>query len=239
MRFEEILTAATIVTGTVSLIFIRSKKKNVIIDNCKSFFPVLFVVLLLRSFLYEPFRIPSGSMKPTLLVGDFILVNKYDYGVRLPVLGTKLIEFGEPKTGDVVVFRAEGQDMIKRVIGVPGDRIRYQDKKLYINDQEIPTQFVRDTYDQGVFTVEKKETLPSLQHDIYIYPEKSRPMAYTDIKVPEGSYFVMGDNRDNSIDSRYWGFVKDKDLLGRAAATWMSWGSGVRWSRIGKPINHG
>lgn len=236
MRFEEILVLLTLITGLVSLVFIRYKKKNVIIDTCKSFFPVLAVVLLLRSFLFEPFRIPSGSMKPTLLVGDFILVNKFKYGFRLPVLGTKLIAMADPQVGDIVVFRGEKEDYIKRVIGVPGDRVAYINKKLYINDKEIPTQFVKETHDQGIYTVQKTEELPDLTHDIYIYPGVNRDHTSTDVVVPEGSYFVMGDNRDNSADSRRVGFINDKEIVGKAVATWMSWDSGVRWSRIGKKI---
>lgn len=238
MRFEEILVIATIITGLVALIFIRSKRKHYLVDLCKSFFPVLLIVLLLRSFLYEPFRIPSSSMKPTLLVGDFILVNKYKYGVRLPVLGTKLIPFDEPKTGDVIVFRGEDhKDLIKRVIGVPGDRISYIGKKLYINDKEVPTEFVKETHDQGIYAVEKIEQLPTLNHEIYIYPGLERNYPHSEVVVPAGSYFVMGDNRDNSEDSRFFGFVTDAQILGKAVATWMSWGDWeIRWSRLGKKI---
>lgn len=255
MRFEEILVLLSAITGFICLMhFLYSRKQvlagkavkqNWIIDYSKSFFPVLVIVLALRSFLFEPFRIPTGSMKPTLIEGDFILVNKFSYGVRLPVLGTTIIPVSKPKAGDIIVFRhTDGKDLIKRVVGVPGDHIRYEDKKLYINGQLIPTEFIDKTSDRGIYTLESKEQLNNLVHNIYIYPERvMHRYPYGDVVVPEGSYFVLGDNRDNSEDGRFWGFVRDKDLLGKAFATWMSWDSDafglrmpIRFNRIGKSI---
>lgn len=255
MRFEEILVILTAVTGVICLLnYLYRKYKRLskstnkqtwIIETCKSFFPVLLIVLLLRSFLFEPFRIPSGSMKPTLLEGDFILVNKFSYGFRLPVIGFTLVPVAKPQTGDIVVFRHQsGKDLIKRVIGVPGDRIRYVNKQLYVNDVAVPNFVLTSTQDHGIYTIESKELLNNLAHGIYEYPDPiyNRQYRYSDVIVPADSYFVMGDNRNNSEDSRTWGFVRDKDLLGKAVATWMSWNSNdnsmipIRWSRVGRSI---
>jgi len=255
MRFEEILVILSAVTGIICLMHLIYKKQQVkagktvksnwVVDYSISFFPVLILVLALRSFFVEPFRIPTGSMKPTLVEGDFILVNKFSYGVRLPVLGTTIIPVGKPKVGDIVVFRhPDGKDLIKRVVGLPGDHIRYADKKLYINGKLVPTEFLSKTSDRGIFALESKERLDSLVHSIYVYPERvMHGYPFDDVVVPDGSYFVLGDNRDNSEDGRYWGFVKDKDLLGKAFATWMSWDSDafglsmpIRFNRIGKSI---
>lgn len=251
MRFEEILVLLTLVCGVFFLYDFLTKKKNKstkkrskIFNEIVAIFPVLLLVLVLRSFLFEPFRIPTGSMKPTLLEGDFILVNKFAYGLRLPVSGTLVLPIAKPKTGDIVVFRHnDGKDLIKRVVGVPGDRIRYENKQLYINDKLIPHTMLETTQDHGVYTIESKEVLANIIHDIYDYPQANRDYRYDNVIVPENSYFVMGDNRSNSEDSRAWGFVQEKDLLGKAIATWMSWDSHqdskllpVRWSRIGKSV---
>lgn len=264
MRFSEILLIATAVTGAVWLldaIFWRPKRMMYVIGRARqsdqepwwveysrAFFPILLIVLILRSFLAEPFRIPSGSMRPTLLEGDFIVVNKYTYGLRLPLTGTKIISLNDPKRGDVVVFKheenGESIDMIKRVIGLPGDHIQYKDGTIYINGEAVNKEFQvekEDTLPQGhkIPVREYKETINGIQHQIFIHPEANQHLshyAYTDVQVPAGSYFVMGDNRDNSKDSRVWGFVKDEDIQGRAFAVWMSWDSDsaskVRWHRL-------
>jgi len=202
-------------------------------------------VLLLRSFLVEPFRIPSGSMMPTLLVGDFILVNKYAYGIRLPVLNKKVYAVDNPQRGEVVVFRFPKDpsiDYIKRVVGVPGDQVTYRDKTLFINGEKI-AQVPAGTYigtgsGLSMSGAEiRQEALGNINHDILVTP-RIRGVG-TDVVVPEGHYFVMGDNRDNSNDSRYWGFVPDKNLVGRAFMIWMNWDSaagGVNWDRIGDSI---
>jgi len=199
----------------------------------------------LRSFLIEPFRIPSGSMMPTLLVGDFILVNKYKYGIRLPVLNKKVYELGEPERGDVVVFRFPKDpsvDYIKRVVGVPGDRVVYRDKTLLVNGEKI-AQIPQGTYigmGSGLSMSGadlRREDLTGVKHDILVVP-KIRGVS-SDVVVPEGHYFVMGDNRDNSNDSRYWGFVPEGNLVGKAFMIWMNWDSaadGVGWGRIGDSI---
>lgn len=231
MRFEEILVSATAITGLVCLANLAYKKRNMLTEYSRSFFPILLIVLVLRSFLYEPFRIPSGSMLPTLLIGDFILVNKYAYGVRLPITGTKLIPVGEPQVGDIVVFRHTGDmDLIKRVVGVPGDHIQYVNKQLYRNGELVE---IKD----GI------EKLGNILHPTNVTPPNQLEyFPYADVIVPPNSYFVMGDNRGNSKDSRYWGFVPEKDLLGKMVATLISWdsnGSGlnhIRWDRTGKSI---
>ncbi len=257
MRFEEILVTLTVVTGGIYLAYycyskITGNHKNKhqhklpwLIELCKSFFPVFFIVLLLRSFLFEPFRIPTGSMKPTLLEGDFILVNKYAYGLRLPILGIQLVPVGQPKVGDILVFRhKDGIDMIKRVIGVPGDHIVNAKNKLYINGKLIPSKELHAENRYGIYTTTSVEYLPNnIDHAIYTHAEARNNFPYGDIIVPPNSYFMMGDNRSNSQDSRFWGFVRDQDILGKAIYTWMSWDSSqsplslpVRWSRIGKSV---
>lgn len=214
-----------------------------VVEYARSFFPVVFVVLLLRSFLFEPFRIPSGSMMPTLLVGDFILVNKFTYGIRLPVLNTKIVEIGEPKRGDIVVFRFPKDptvDYIKRVIGLPGDRIGYFNKQVFINGEPMPQSYL-GAYQGGTQGEEMSgeawlnESLGTMSHDILVRSgdPSSRQGEYV---VPAGHYFVMGDNRDNSNDSRFWGAVPEANLAGRAFFIWMSWDSGrpgIAFNRIG------
>ncbi len=260
-NFELILFYATIVTGIIALfdiIFLEPKRKReqknateemklpIIIDYARSFFPVLLIVFLLRSFLYEPFRIPSGSLEPTLLMGDFILVNKFDYGVRLPVIHEKLFGNGAPKRGDIMVFRwppNPSVDFIKRVIGLPGDHISYVNKELSVNGQKIPQEFLQnsmamDENGSEWQALEKQENLLGVKHHIYVDSAKAS-RDFQDIIVPEKMYFVMGDNRDDSADSRYWGFVPEKNIVGKAVLIWMSWDGqkkGVRFNRMGKLI---
>jgi signal peptidase I len=209
-----------------------------LVDISRSFFPVLLIVLILRSFLVEPFQIPSGSMLPTLEVGDFILVNKFAYGVRLPVLGTKIIKVGEPQRGDVFVFHhpGDGVNYIKRVIGLPGDHIKYENKTLYINGIKVKTQFVANI-ELGSQPMSQLyvEQLGKVKHDIYIMPSQTNGKE-GEWTVPKGEYFAMGDNRDNSNDSRYWGFVPEKNIVGKAFAIWMNWKSFTTlpsFSRVG------
>jgi signal peptidase I len=220
-------------------------KEPTLIEYCKSFFPVILAVLLLRSFLVEPFRIPSGSMMPTLLVGDFILVNKFAYGIRLPVLDTKVIEVGEPARGDVVVFRYPKDpsvDYIKRVVGLPGDRVGYYNKVVYINGDpagQVPAG-VYIGNGSGVTmsgASKRREQLGDVQHDILVMSRT--PGLEGEFVVGEDEYFVMGDNRDNSNDSRYWGTVPEGNLIGKAFRIWMNWDSangGVDLERIGNKI---
>lgn len=214
----------------------------VLVDYARSFFPIFLIVLILRAFLVEPFRIPSGSMIPTLLVGDFILVNKFGYGIRLPVINRKIIEIGDPARGDVVVFRYPedpSTPFIKRVVGLPGDQISYKQKRLWVNGEQVPYD------DAGTYVGVKSavmhtgaeklvEHLDGKPHDLLITPR-----AYSfdwEGTVPPNSYFVLGDNRDNSRDSRFWGFVPNENLIGRAFMIWMNWDKGPDLKRIGTRI---
>jgi signal peptidase I len=223
----------------------KALKEPTLVEYSKSFFPVILAVLLLRSFLVEPFRIPSGSMMPTLLAGDFILVNKFNYGIRLPVLNKKVYEIGDPQRGDVAVFRFPldpSTDYIKRVIGMPGDHIEYKDKTLLINGEKV-AQIPAGSYIGAGSGLSmsganvRNEKLGDVQHQILVVPRMGGKTS--DVIVPDGHYFVMGDNRDNSNDSRYWGFVPDENLVGKAFMIWMNYDSaadGIDWGRIGTSI---
>lgn len=254
-NFELILFYATLICGIIALfdIIFWAKKRNkddkmpIIIDYARSFFPVLLLVFLLRAFLFEPFRIPTGSLKPTLAIGDFILVNKYAYGVRLPVTHQKIYNTGDPKRGDILVFRwppKPSVDFIKRVIGLPGDHISYINKELTVNGQKISQINLKTTQDHdeegNMWDVEQKqEDFFGIKHDIYQIANRLGE-DFTDIVVPKGMFFVMGDNRDNSADSRFFGFVPEENIVGKASWVWMSWNSdnhSPRWDRIGKKIN--
>lgn len=198
-----------------------------IIEYAKSFFPVLLIVLVLRSFLIEPFQIPTGSMIPTLEVGDFILVNKYAYGVRLPIIGTKLMDIADPKRGEVMVFIPphENKYYIKRVIGLPGDTVRYQESNLYINGELVEREFLEsrliETERGGISAELYNETIGEVEHITQLIPAFNRERNRTSWVIPNGFYFMMGDNRDNSSDSRVWGTVPEKDIVGKAIAVWM------------------
>lgn len=207
-----------------------------------SFFPVILAVFVLRSFLFEPFRIPSGSMIPTLEIGDLILVNKYQYGIRLPVINKKIVQVGDPKRADVIVFRFPhnpSQDYIKRVVGLPGDRVDYVNKELRINGQVVATTPLERYLDESRLQSYRQfsEKLGEKQHRIimsegpgfvvralqHTHPDACRySQEGVSCTVPSGHYFVMGDNRDNSEDSRYWGFVPDENIVGRAFFIWLT-----------------
>lgn len=217
-----------------------------LVEYSKAFFPILLIVLLVRSFLAEPFRIPTGSMKPTLLEGDFILVNKFQYGIKMPLFGTKMIEMKEPKRGDIIVFRFPNNtkiDFIKRVIAVPGDKISYKNKTVFLNGQPLSQEYIGQTYDKDItginhYVKHYKEKVNSIEHSIFVHPGNGK--THNEITVPEGHYFVMGDNRDNSEDSREWGFVPENLILGKAFFVWMSWdpmSKDIRWKRLGTSIN--
>ncbi len=245
------LLVLSVISGVVYLldVLIWSKKRrpkqqpNKLIEYSRSLFPLFFGVLLVRSFVFEPFRIPSGSLEPTLLVGDFLVVNKFAYGLRLPVWDKKILSTGSPKTGDIVVFRWPPNpkyDFIKRVIGVPGDVISYHHKVLSVNGKEARQHFVQYTTDESSLNpvAEYRENLKGTLHDIY--RRSDIPATDFEITVPPNQYFVMGDNRDDSADSRYWGFVHDDYLRGKAVFTWMSWDKkdwSIRWSRLGRIIH--
>lgn len=194
-----------------------------IAENARSFFPVLLVVLVLRSFVIEPFQIPSASMVPSLEVGDYILVNKFNYGLRLPVVGTKIFEVGEPKRGDVMVFFPpnDSRYFIKRVVGLPGDQIRYVNKQLYINDELIQRTLIAEVPPLQPVTQVLSEQLGNVDH--FIHHDKRIYRGDFVTSVAPGHYFMMGDNRDNSSDSRVWGQVPEENIVGQAFAIWMHW----------------
>ena len=233
MDFTLILVVIVLVSGLIyglDILYFKNRRGDsepgVIIDYSRSFFPVLFFVLLLRSFLFEPFQIPSGSMLPTLKIGDFILVNKFDYGLRLPVLGKTVYEVGQPSRGDVMVFKYPEDpniNFIKRVVGIPGDTVEYRNKVVYVNGaMQTLTRMVPDgSLVVPPLTEEASEQLGDREHRIWRRMTQGRD--FPPIQIPEGQYFVMGDNRDNSNDSRVWGFVDDSLIVGRAFAVWMHW----------------
>ncbi|BAW80852.1 signal peptidase I [Candidatus Nitrosoglobus terrae] len=224
---------------------IGSIKEPLLVEYARSFFPIIFTVLVLRSFLVEPFRIPSGSMIPTLMVGDFILVNKFVYGFRLPVINKKIINMDEPHRGDVVVFRYPKNpsvDYIKRVVGLPGDRINYVNKTIYINNepmrQEVTGPYYQEDHSYGYPDELRIEYFGDKDHQVVVNP--GIILGEGEYEVPNGHYFMMGDNRDRSNDSRFWGVVPEENLVGKAFMVWMSWRwdqGGVIWGRIGKSIN--
>jgi signal peptidase I len=251
--FEVALVVAGVLTGLIwlidSMVLKRRRqaegvtKEPTLVEYSRSFFPIIVLVLLVRSFLFEPFRIPSSSMMPTLLVGDFIFVNKYAYGLRLPVTRTKVLETSEPERGDVVVFRLPADpktNYIKRVVGLPGDTVEYRDKRLFINGDSIELEI------NGLFDEESLhgahvayERLGEVDHEIHIIPGRFGREGI--FQVPEDHYFLMGDNRDNSRDSRYdgVGFIPESNLVGKAVRIWMNWNwsnSGPDWGRIGDKI---
>jgi len=269
--FEFFLVIATAVTGLLwladILLFARRRKalapsqnkEPLVVEYSRAFFPVLLAVLVLRAFIFEPFRIPSGSMMPTLLVGDFILVNKFSFGLRLPVTHYKITEGDKPRRGDVVVFRYprdESQDYIKRVIGLPGDHVSYYNHQLSINGVMVDTK--EDHLYQGLGDLNRMRGASGCDRvgaDCQVYVESIGEDNYTvmtnpassygingEFFVPEGHYFVMGDNRDHSNDSRIWGYVPEENLVGKAVRIWMHWdwrdgGSGLDLSRIGSKIS--
>ena len=231
VNFELILVILVGVTGLVYLLDILMLRRqrpeggtvSPLVEYSVSFFPVLLVVLVLRSFLVEPFKIPTGSMIPTLLVGDYILVNKFAYGLRLPVLGTEIVPIGKPQRGDIMVFKYPEKpsiNYIKRVVGLPGDTIRYENKRVYVNgelvDQVLEAQMPAAKPEFKIYN----EQLGDVNHTIMITLQRpsDQPQSWT---VPPDSYFMLGDNRDNSRDSRYWGYVPDKYIVGKAFAVWM------------------
>ena len=246
MIFASILMASTFIFGLILLadIFFKISLTSSqswllrVIKIAREFFPILLLVFVIRTFLIEPFKIPSGSMMPTLIAGDFIAVNKFAYGLRLPVFNKLIYKIGSPQRGDVFVFhypKDPSIDYIKRVIGVPGDTIRYESKKLFINNQELSQSYLGEyeyqlNADLSLKANEFLETNNNLSHSILIHDIPSVTIEFT---VPEGHYFAMGDNRDNSSDSRVWGFVPDHLLVGKAFVIWLNFND---FNRIGSWI---
>lgn len=241
---REVVARKTASEGASKADLKEFNKEPVLVEYARSFFPIIIVVLVLRSFLVEPFRIPSGSMIPTLMVGDFILVNKFVYGIRLPVINKKIIEMGKPQRGDVAVFRYPKDptvDYIKRVVGLPGDRIGYFNKTIYVNGKPVPQEtigpYYQDAHSHSQPAELRAEHLGDGQHRIVVEPGAS--LVEGQYIVPEGHYFMMGDNRDRSNDSRFWGVVPEENLVGKAFLVWMSWQwdqGGIIWDRIGESI---
>ena len=271
--FEFLLLVLTLATGLIwlldKLLFSRlrpqpaagkSSKEPIVIEYSRAFFPVLLCVLVLRAFMFEPFRIPSGSMMPSLLVGDFILVSKYSYGLRMPVWQNRITRGDRPRRGDVVVFRFpqdQSQDYIKRVVGLPGDHVSYYNRRLSINGKAVDLTANGNYKGLGdknrnsgfggcdrsgancqVYT----ETIDEAEYTIMTNPRTSYAVN-GEVIVPEGHYFVMGDNRDHSNDSRLWGYVPEENLVGKAVRIWMHWdwregGTGLDLSRVGRKISN-
>lgn len=274
-NFPLILLTATVISGLIYLcdVLFWAKKRAptlalprkqgrgnngklpLLVDYARSFFPVLLLVLIIRSFIIQPFRVPTGSLEPTVMPGDFILVSQFSYGLRFPVWGWKFLPLGEPRHGDIVVFHwpvDPSKDFVKRVIGLPGDHISYINKVLYINDQEMSQKFIRYTKDtnggnSGSWQVSvNEEDFFGKKHQIYVCavnPIENRSgcpnstmQNFYDVVVPAGHYFMMGDNRDDSDDSRFWGFVPEENLVGKAFMVFLSWdaaNNSVRWKRVG------
>jgi len=257
MNFALIVFGLCVVTGVLWFAdrFLWQPKRDpqaarpIWLEYTAGFFPVIFVVFVLRSFIAEPFSIPSGSMIPTLRVGDLILVNKFSYGIRLPIIHTKIASTGLPQRGDVAVFRYpqdESVDYIKRVIGVPGDIVRYENKRIIVNDTPIPTKSLDPFFDSGRIALQFEErhgekTYRTLNDGMGFLPQSGdRGCQVTDqglrCVVPQGHYLMMGDNRDNSSDSRVWGFVPERNLVGRAFFIWFNAGEVMsgKFDRLGQ-----
>ena len=257
MGFAAGLLLATTITGViwgVDSALLRSRRASdsepVVVEMARSFFPVILIVFLLRSFLFEPFKIPSESMLPTLQVGDFILVNKFTYGVRLPVINKKIVEMGSPQRGDVMVFRFpedSAKDFIKRVVAIPGDKVAYLQKRLSINGVAVETQSLgtstevdkrlgfrrfesfREKFGEKAHSIIVDADMPGVRlGGVRKFPNRDNCEYNNEgvmCTVPVGHYFTMGDNRDNSDDSRYWGFVPQENIVGKAVLIWMNFGS--------------
>lgn len=259
--FPLILLSVIVFSGVVVLVdfifclfkrekFLEKKKRPIIIEYARAFFPVLLLVFCIRSFLFQPYRVPTGSLEPTVMPGDFILVNQFDYGLRFPVWDKKLFSVDEPKRGQIALLSYPVDHtftFVKRVVGLPGDHISYINKVLYINGKKQPQQYIGTVTrlnDFGQLTTYQKyqEDLNGVKHDIFVRPDMPAENFYN-LVVPKNEYFVMGDNRDESDDSRYWGFVPEKNLVGRAMIIWMSWDPHaahwydyIRWHRIGNKL---
>lgn len=259
--FPLILLSVVLFSGVVVLIdflfcifnkesFLEKKKRPFVIEYARAFFPVLLLVFCIRTFLIQPYRVPTSSLAPTVLPGDFILVNQYHYGIRFPVWDKKLISIGEPKRGQIALFYYpvdHDLTFVKRVVGLPGDRISYINKTLYINGVKQPKKYIGDVtrlndFGQLVTYQEYQEDLNGVKHEIFERSDVPGVNFYN-ITVPKNEYFMMGDNRDESDDSRYWGFVPDHDLLGHALFVWLSWNNNaahwydsVRWNRFGNKL---
>jgi signal peptidase I len=262
MGFSVGLTIAVAVTGLVALVdlcfFRRARKKkkindSTLIEYCRSFFPVLLIVWVIRSFLIQPYKVPTGSLEPTVMPGDFIAVNQFAYGLKFPIGNYKMVSIGEPKRGDIVLFHYPPNPKViyvKRLVGLPGDHISYKNKVLYINGKQQSQKLLGHDFDYGDAAGQTapvdvyQEKLGGKWHKIFrrpgssdgTFPLQSDSLGDFSYTVPKGKYFMMGDNRDNSADSRYFGAVPERNIIGKAFGVWMSWDPvhhRVRWDRIG------
>jgi signal peptidase I len=247
-----ILVTLLLITGVISLLDffvwrkersnLKVKKLPFIIEHSRSFFPVFLIVLVLRSFVFQPFNVPTGSLEPTVMPGDYLFVTQYSYGLRTPVWHQLLMPVSSPKRGDIIVLRSPVHPdilLVKRLIGLPGDDISYIDKVLYINGKKMQQTFVKNSFDvepgDNIAVKEMSENLSGKVHNILINPNR-RAQSFYHLHVPKGQYFMMGDNRDNSDDSRSWGFVPAKNLEGKAKIIFFNWNSKSHhpeWKRIG------
>jgi signal peptidase I len=246
-----VLTLASFLIWIIDKICFEKKRKAaktkepMLVDYARSLWWIFLVVLVIRSFIIQPFRVPTGSLEPTIMPNDFIVVSQYAYGLRLPVWHKKILNIGEPKRGDIVVFRSPsepGIDFVKRTIGLPGDHIVYKNKTLYINGKEMKQTYLGDAVDidqsnegGGSPVSVMQENLNGVKHRIYLFKQGGMP-AHFDFTVPKGYYFMMGDNRDNSSDSRVWGFMPQSAIIGKALMIFFSWDNGINWSRIGNKL---
>ncbi|PIZ03631.1 MAG: signal peptidase I [Gammaproteobacteria bacterium CG_4_10_14_0_8_um_filter_38_16] len=261
LDFPLILLSVVVFTGAVALcdfIFcickgeplLEKKKRPLVIEYARAFFPVLLAVFLIRSFVAQPYRVPTGSLEPTVIPGDFIFVNQFQYGLRFPVWNKKIMSVSEPKRGQIALFYYpvnHAVTFVKRVIGLPGDHISYINKTLYINGKEQKQKYLGtvtrlDDFGQLNTYQKYQEDLMGVKHDIFVRPDMPAHNFYN-VVVPKDDYFMMGDNRDDSDDSRYWGPVQRNDFIGRAEFIWMSWKANsahwydhIRWDRIGKKL---
>lgn len=243
INFEAVLVLVTLLTGVTWVVDWRRRRGGYTgpvswwVDFSRSVFPVILAVLVIRSFIVEPFRIPSGSMLPTLEAGDFIVVNKFGYGLRLPVGRQLVVPVGDPARGDVAVFRYPvdpSQDYIKRVVGVPGDQLVYRDKALTINGETVPVEELGRWSEDADFLL-RQERIGDQWHQLLIHAQ-SNAREFT-FEVPADHFFVLGDNRDRSSDSRFWGPVHRDHFVGEAFLIWMSWNGGINWGRLGNRIH--
>lgn len=251
--FTIVVLVSGVLTGINKYVLAKNPRHHwgrwhILFDYAQSFFPILLVVWVLRSFIVQPYRVPTGSLEPTVKPGDFIAVSQYAYGLHFPIFNFKFLPFGEPKRGDIALFRWPVNPkmvFVKRVIGIPGDHIVYRNKRLTINGVPAKQQFVKDTVDYGDGPGESRpvqevqENLSGVKHKIFVQAVGGETRNFN-IVVPPHMYFMMGDNRDDSDDSRSWGFVPEKNLIGRAFGIWFSWDPvhhRVRWSRIFKGVH--
>ena len=257
--FLNILALLTIFTGVVTLVdFLRTRKRRremkaagkeikypLLVDYSRAFFPVLLIVLVLRAFIVQNYKVPTGSLEPTIMPGDLIAVNQYDYGIKLPIWDATVLPTGKPTVGQIALFRwpvNPAVTFVKRVIGLPGDKISYIDKVLYINGKKQEQKYIGTDVDREGAPAQVKvysENLAGYVHKIWVRPNK-QSTNFKDLVVPAGHYFMMGDNRDNSDDSRDWGFVPQSAFLGRAMVVWMNFRLSpfsINWHRIGTSLS--